>query len=129
MGMAPERDGQARRPRGVVEDAPGPYWARRRLYPAEALWFAVVDQACADSGSPNPRVRADAAVWWDSDMPALFARVLDIPLSRLLYMRTARGGLRQTADGGNMGRRLGVHVVQKDGYHYERTRRRPRPAA
>jgi hypothetical protein len=99
----------------------------RRLTPSEALWLAVLDQACADAGSPNPRIRAEAAEWWASEVPGILAYALDIPLSKLVRLRAARGGLRMTAETGHMGRRLGVRVVQRDQYQYGRDRRARAP--
>lgn len=84
---------------------------RRRVTPSEALWLAVLDQACADAGSPCARVRDEAAAWWAGEVPGILARALDIPLDRLARLRAARGGLRDTADSGTKGRRLGVHVA------------------
>ncbi len=112
-------------------ESSGSIWeAGRRVTPSEALWLAVLDQACADYGSPNARRRAEAAEWWAGDMPGVFSRVLDIPMSRLYCLRDARGGLRQSADAGNKGRRLGVRVRQWDQYQYGRDRRgRARQAA
>jgi hypothetical protein len=90
-----------------------------RLSPATRLWLAVLDQACADHGSPSARVRAEAAEWWAGDMPAVFSRALDIPLSRLARLRDARGGLRCAADGGGAGRKLGVKVPMGHAYDYD----------
>lgn len=104
----------------------GTLW-ERRVTPSEALWLAVLDQACADWGSPSVKVRAEAAEWWAGDMPALMARVLDIPLSRLPRLRDARGGLRCVADTVSKRGKIGIRVKHPTDYHY--ARRRPERAA
>jgi hypothetical protein len=97
------------------------FWEQeRRLTPSEALWFAVLDQACADAGSRRQSVRLDAARWWASDMPDLFCRLLDIPRSKLERLKAQRGGLRCARDLGDNGRKLGVRVAWRWDYRAER---------
>jgi hypothetical protein len=91
----------------------------RRLTGEERLWLAVLDQACADYGSPNAGVRAAARDWWATGMPAELAAWLEIPFARLLLIRAARGGIRCAADGGGNGRHFGIRCGARPANQYQ----------
>jgi hypothetical protein len=91
----------------------------RRLTGEERLWLAVIDQACADYGSPNALVRASAMAWWETDGPVELAALLEIPFARLLVIRAARGGIRCAADGGGNGRHFGVMCGDRPANQYQ----------
>lgn len=91
----------------------------RRLTGEERLWLAVLDQACADAGSPNALVRAEACAWWSGEEPRRLAELVDLPWARLLELRGARGGLRCAADGGGNGRHFGIRCGARPADQYQ----------
>ena len=92
----------------------------RRLTGEERLWLAVLDQACADCGARNARVRLEAAAWFATGAWVAICELVDVPLDAMPRLRAGRGGLRASADGGGNGRHFGVRcgARPRDQYQY-----------